>query len=70
MIKVYDNLRDFQIRVMMTRNKLQGNFGAIISQSKDILNIQTAQIIHVVLYVNHVCGDFNVLKFIQPPSLN
>lgn len=54
----------------MTRNKLQGNFGAIISQSKDILNIQTAQIIHVVLYVNHVCGDFNVLKFIQPPSLN
>lgn len=61
MIKVYDNLRDFQIRVMMTRNKLQGNFGAIISQSKDILNIQTAQIIQVVLYVNHVCGDFNVL---------
>lgn len=28
---------------------------------KIILNIQTAQIIQVVLYVNHVCGDFNVL---------
>lgn len=68
MIKVYDNLRDFQIRVMMTRNKLQGNFGAIISQSKDILNIQTAQIIHVVLYVIMFVATSTF--YIQPPSLH
>lgn len=46
---------------MMTRNKLQGNFGAIISQSKDNIKYSnsTNNTCSTVRY--HVCGDFNVL---------